>query len=177
MLTGWEDDLETGASQRLTMLKTTPIAAVLACGAMLTGCAADTLTEDQPPADNRPVQDDALPDVFTVRVDRSMTAETIAAALLASAHDQVASACEAAPDKAVRVFNPLASGAYADFPCSTLLATDEPAGSASKALARRESDGPIARAQQEVGPISFLMCGLFLGERRCFSTRFCAPVR
>ena len=157
------------------MLRTIPITGMLAWGAMLTGCVADTRSQDKEPASNQAGQADTSPEVFTLRLDSSMTAETITPVLLASAQDKLLAACEATPDKAVRVFNPLASGVYVDVPCSVLLAGDEATGETSGALTSRESDGPIGQAQQKIGPISFLMCGLFLGGSTLFLDKVMCP--
>ena len=157
------------------MLRIMPIAAMLACGAVLTGCAADTMTADHEPADNRAGQADTPQQVFILRMDSGTTAESITPALLASAHDKLLAVCEATPDKAVRIFNPLASGAYADVPCSALLAGDEATGETSGAFTGRESDGPIGQTQQKIGPISFLMCGPFLGGSTLFLDKVMCP--
>ena len=159
------------------MLRTIPITGMLVCGAMLTGCVgvADTLSQDKEPASNEAGQADTSPQVFTLRVDGSTTEKNITPALLASAHDKLLAACEATPNKAVRVFNPLASGVYADVPCSALLAGDEAIGETSGVLINRESDGPIGQAQQKIGPISFLMCGLFLGGSTLFLDKVMCP--
>jgi hypothetical protein len=157
------------------MLGIIPITAMLGCGAVLTACAADTMTPGQEPADNRAGQADTSPQVFTLRVDSSTTAETITPVLLASAHDKLLAACAATPDKAVRVFNPLASGAYEDVPCSALLADSKETEETSGVLTSRESDGPIRQAQQKIGPISFLMCGLFLGASTLLLDKVMCP--
>jgi hypothetical protein len=157
------------------MLRIVPISVMLTCGAMLIGCAADTTSPDHEPADNPADQADAPPQVFTLRVDSGTTAETITPVLLAGAHDELIAACEAAPGKAVRVFNPLASGAYVDVSCSALLAGGEETAETSRALTSRENDEPIGQAQQKIGPITFLMCGLFLGGSTLFLDKALCP--
>ncbi len=158
------------------MLRIIPITAMLACGAVLTGCAADTMTPGQEPADNRAGQADTPQQVFMLRVDSGMTAETITPALLASAHDSLVAACEATPDKAVRVFNPLASGVYVDVPCSALLADDEATG-------RRAGCLPVVRATGRSGKLSkdrthqLPDVRSFLGGSTLFLDKVMCPVR
>lgn len=141
------------------MLRTITITAELACTAMLTGCAADTTTFDQGPAPaaEQPITE---PQAFTLRLDSATTAETVIPAIMAVGHDQIAMACEANPGASIRIFNPLAPGDYADVPCTAILGDNESTGGTGAALTS-DIDGPIGQDRQKIGPISFLMCGLF----------------
>jgi hypothetical protein len=115
------------------------------------------------------------PQSFTVRLDRGTTAENVIPQIVAAARGQLAPMCEEHPGASVRIFAPLASNAYTDVPCSSALADDGANGEASAALVISESDGSIGQAQQKLGPISFLMCGLFAGGSTLFTTYVLCP--
>ncbi|KYG02712.1 hypothetical protein BE21_54565 [Sorangium cellulosum] len=80
--------------------------------------------------------------------------------ILAAGHDQIAAACEAKPAASVRIFNPLASDEHADVSCASVLGDNRTTGEARAVLVAHESDGPIGEAQQRIGPISTLACGI-----------------
>jgi hypothetical protein len=148
------------------MLGTITTAAVLACGAMLTGCAADTTTLDT--ADHGPVtaeQGDA-PQTFEVRLGSDTTAEAAIPAIVEAGHAQLVAACASTRDATLRFLNPLASGDYADVACSAILDGGESIGQTSEALSSAEHIGQV----QQKGVISTVACfaggtAAFLGTR------------
>ena len=157
------------------MLRTITFTAALGCVAMLTGCAAAGAAPDEEPG-AAPAAQTATPlHVFMLRADSDLTADNVTPALVASAGDDLRVACEATPDKAVRIFNPYAPGTHEDVPCSALLAGGDVTGETSSALTREERDGPTGQARQEVGPISFLFCGLFVGGSTAFLDKVLCP--
>lgn len=157
------------------MLRTITITAMIARAVMLTGCAADTTAPDQESADARAAQAETQLRTFTLRVDSSTTAENFTPAVVASVRDKLVGACDATPDKAVRIFNPYESRAYEDVACSALLAGDDVTAKTSGALICSESDGPLGQVRQKVGPISFLFCGLFVGGGTAFLDKVLCP--
>jgi hypothetical protein len=110
---------------------------------VFTGCAADTATLDTTARDP-PAEHADTPQPFYVWLRGAMTAESAVSAIVAAGHDQLAGACESAPDSSVRVLSPLASGDYADVVCSSIL--DGNAGQTSEALSSAER---IGQAQQK----------------------------
>jgi hypothetical protein len=97
---------------------------------------------------------------FAVRLDRATTEENVIPRILAAGHDQLVAACEAKPAASVRILNPLASEEYADVSCASVLGDGSTTGEARAALVTDEIDGPIGEAQQRIGPISALACGI-----------------
>jgi hypothetical protein len=103
---------------------------------------------------------DNAPPSFAVRLDRATTVENVIPQILAAGHDQLVAACEAKLAASVRVLNPLASEEYADVSCASVLGDDSATGEARAALVTDEIDGPIGEAQQRIGPISLMACGI-----------------
>ncbi|MFS8064826.1 MAG: hypothetical protein ACMG6S_00515 [Byssovorax sp.] len=143
------------------MLRTIKITAALACAAMLTGCAADTTTPDQEPADARAEQADTRPQAFVIHFDDSTTPESVIPAIVAAAHDQLVTACEGNRGASVRVFNPLASGSYEDIQCSDILGGSEVIGQASAPVAN--GGERIGQVQQKWSPVGLVCGALMLG--------------
>jgi hypothetical protein len=153
------------------MIRAIMTTAVLGCSAMLTGCAADKMALDQGP-DTYTEQATTEPQLFTLQLDSAMTAETAISLMLAASHDQLTAACDSRPGVSVRIFNPLAPGDYLDVPCSVIL---NGTGETSTALTSEPIDGPLGQAEQELGLVSFVMCGLFLGGANLFMNYALCP--
>jgi hypothetical protein len=94
---------------------------------------------------------------FAVRLDRATTADNVIPQIVAAGHEQLDAACEAAqPGASVRIFNPLASGAYQDVSCASVLGGDGSTGEASAALVSNVSDEPIGTAPQKLTPLAIV---------------------
>lgn len=129
---------------------------VMAALAVVPGCGGAEQSSDAE-------RHDIAPQSFVVELDRATTAEDAIPQILRAGRPQLATVCEEQPDASVRIFNPLASEAYTDVSCASVLDGSSATGEASAALHTDEKDGPTDEARQEIGPISFLMCGLFTG--------------
>jgi hypothetical protein len=143
------------------MLRTIKITAALACAAMLTGCAADTTTSDQGPADPRAEQADTRQQAFVIQLDASTTAESVIPAIVAAAHGKLVTVCAGNPGASVRVINPLASGSHEDVQCSDLLEGSETIGQASAPVAN--GGERIGQAQQKWSPVGLVCSALMFG--------------
>jgi hypothetical protein len=136
------------------------VAGALACGAMLTGCAADTTTLDTSNQGATPAeQAEVAAPSFMIWVRGDTTPETAIPAILAAAHDQLAVACAGKPGTSVRIHNPFLSEAYADVLCSTFL---DGTGEANSALTS-DVDGPIGTVQQNWSPFGLACSALMFG--------------
>jgi hypothetical protein len=113
---------------------------------------------DHGPAPGAP-QANAAPPLFEVQLRGDTTAGTVMPAMVAAAHARLVTACESTPGASVRVFNPLASGEYADVACAAILDGGEPTGESRQPLTSKASDGPIGESQQALSPLS-LLCAL-----------------
>jgi hypothetical protein len=153
------------------MLRPIRITAVLACSAMLLSCAADTTPPDQGPATS-PEQSPTESQFFRLQLDSAMTAETAIPLILVAGHDRLAAACDSTPDAAVRIINPLVSGDYLDVPCSVIL---NGTGETSVTMTSEPFGGSIGQAEQKLGLITFVMCGLFLGGTNLFMNYALCP--
>lgn len=153
------------------MLRSIRFTAVLACSAILTGCAADTTPPNQAPSTDAE-QSTTEPQLFMLHLDGTMTAKTAIPLILAASHDQLAAACDSVPGASVRILNPLASGDYLDLPCSVIL---NGTGETNITLTSEPFEGPIGHAEQKLGPITFLMCGIFLGSSSLFLAKVLCP--
>src|SRR4051812_37019259 len=71
---------------------------------------------------------------FEVSLTANTTSENVIPQIVEAGHDELAAACASNPTASIRIFNPLASGSYADVTCSTVLAGGEFIGQASEAL-------------------------------------------
>lgn len=145
------------------MLRPITIAVVLACMVVLTGCAPDTETL-YTAAQGPPAEHAAPPQTFEVQLCGDMTAESTITAIVAAGHDQLADACESAPDASVRVLSPLASGVFANVSCSSILYGD--VGQTSEAPSSAEHIGQV----QQKGIFTTVACSaagtmVFLGTR------------
>ena len=145
------------------MVRTVTAAVVPAWMVVFTGCAADTATLDTTARDP-PAERADTPQTFYVWLRGDMTAENAVSAIVAAGRDQLAGACESAPDSSLRILNPLASGDYADVACSSIL--DGDTGQTSEALASVEHIGQV----QQKGVISTVACfaaatTVFVGTR------------
>lgn len=125
------------------MIRTITAAVVPGCTVVLMGCTADTATLDTN-ARHPPAEHADTPQTFKVWLRGDMSAESAISAIVAAGHDQLAGACESAPDASVRILSPLASGDYADVACSSILDSD--AAQTSQALSSVEH---IGQAQQK----------------------------
>lgn len=81
--------------------------------------------------------------------------------IVATGRPELAAACADSLGAAIRIFDPLDPGAYADVPCVSML--DDAAAQDESAMPVSDGDGPTGEAHQRIGPISFLMCGLYAG--------------
>ncbi|WP_437605052.1 hypothetical protein WMF20_28165 [Sorangium sp. So ce834] len=81
--------------------------------------------------------------------------------IVAAGRHELAAACADRPEAAVRIFDPLDPGAYADVPCTSVL--DDAAAQDENAMPVSEGDEPTGGVQQAIGPICLLMCGLYAG--------------
>jgi hypothetical protein len=104
---------------------------------------------------------DAVPQSFTVGLDPATTPENVIPQIVAAGHDQLAILCESRPDGSVRIVHPLASDAYTDVSCASVIDVDGSTGETSAAVVSKEPDEPIGTAQQKLTPIG-LGCGIFM---------------
>lgn len=81
--------------------------------------------------------------------------------MVATGRPELAAACADSPGAAIRIFDPLDPGAYADVPCVSML--DDAEAQDESAMPVSDGDDPTGDAHQRIGPISFLMCGLYAG--------------
>lgn len=143
------------------MWRTLTLAGVLVCGAMLTGCAADTTPLETFGQGAAPTaQTEAAPRTFKVQLRGGTTAETVIPAILASGHDQLAAACAGGQGEgSIRIFNPLDSRETIDVACSEILD-----GTAETSAALTSNvDGPIGTARQKWSPFGLVCSALLLG--------------
>ena len=117
-----------------------------------------------------------VPQSFVVELDRTTTAEEAIPQLLKAARHQLAAACADYPMATIRVFNPLASGAYTDVPCASVLSGNDAAGEASAALMNDEVDGPIGTAQQRWSPFGLTCSILTIGSGLVANWALCPRV-
>jgi hypothetical protein len=143
------------------MLRTITVAVAVACGAMLSGCAADVAPLDT--LDHGPAvaaqQADTTVRIFEVWLRGDTVAETILARIVEAGHAQLVEGCESNPGALVRVYNPLASGAYADVPCAAILGGAKTSGEPQHMLTSEPGDGATGESQQHLTPAG-LLCGL-----------------
>ncbi len=145
---------------------------VLACGAMLTGCAADTTPLDtSAPGSVKEPADSVVP-TFEVRLGGTMSQEDVITAILAAGHDQLVTACAADPGASIRVVSPLAAGDVTELACSTALADGSTSQAGAPLTTERESTG---QTQQKIGPISLVACGLFAAGSFLFLNEVLCP--
>jgi hypothetical protein len=147
------------------MCRTATSVRLLVCGGMLTGCTVEA-TPDQGPSEKG-----SMLQTFDVRLPTGTTEETVIPAIVAAGHDEIAAACDGTFSTSIRVFNPLAPGAYTDVPCSTML---DGTGEASSALTSDPSDSRLGQAQQQLSPFS-LGCAAFVGGSALFSQFVLCP--
>lgn len=107
---------------------------------------------------------DNAPQRFTVRLDRATTAENVIPQIVAAARGPLASMCEEHPGASLRIMNPLASEAYQDVPCTSVLGGDSATGEANAALVSDENDGPIGTVQQKWSPFGLVCSALTIGS-------------
>lgn len=147
------------------MLKIFTIAARGACGAMLAGCAADVAPQgaiDDGPAMAASLAETA-PRTFEVPLRSDTTAETILPQIVEGGHAQLIEACESTPGASVRVYNPLASGAYADLQCTAILRGEETIGESWQTLTREPMVGATRESRQSLTPAGLLCTLLTIG--------------
>lgn len=92
------------------------------------------------------------PQTFEIFLENAPRADMAIDEIAAQAHDRLAAACVGLPGAAVRIWNPLSSGSYADVPCAEILAGE---GQATLTSER------IGEAPQEWSPVG-LACSLLL---------------
>ncbi|KYG10268.1 hypothetical protein BE21_13090 [Sorangium cellulosum] len=108
---------------------------------------------------------------FEVQLPSDTTEGNVIPRIVAVGRDALAAACESTSSVAIRVFNPLASGAYRDVPCSTILNdTGEVCGALTSVL----NDDGAGEAQQRLSPFS-LGCAAFVGGSALFSQFVLCP--
>jgi hypothetical protein len=143
------------------MLKTFSLACLgLLCSGVL-GCAAEvapTATADPAPA---LAQSPAEGQSFAVQLPQDVPTESVIPAIVGAGQDKLAAVCASTPGAAIRVLNPLASGAFEDVSCASILAG---AGTAetSAALSSPEHIGQV----QQKGLITTVAC--FAGSAATF---------
>ncbi len=143
------------------MLRIITIAAGLACGAMLVGCAADVPprgTIDQGPA-TAAEPTATPPQTFKVWLRGDTRAEAVLQPILKAGHAQLVEARESNPDLSVRVYNPLASGVQADVPCASILRGNTRIEGSPQTLTSESVDEVTGESQQTLTPVE-LLCGL-----------------
>jgi hypothetical protein len=113
---------------------------------------------------DEPSREPEASNAFVVHLAQTTTAETVISQIVEAGREQLAAACAAHPDASIRVFNPLASGSYADVSCSTILDGSEPVAQSSEALPSGEHIGQI---QQKWSPFG-LGCTAFVGLSALF---------
>jgi hypothetical protein len=143
------------------MLKTFSLVCLgLLCSGVL-GCAAEvapTDTADPAPALAEPPAEGQS---FAVQLPHDVTTESVIPAIVAAGQDKLAAVCERTPGAGIRIANPLASGAFEDVQCSTILGESEMTEHASTALT---SGGErIGQTQQKFSPVGLVCSALLLG--------------
>ncbi|WP_437593362.1 hypothetical protein [Sorangium sp. So ce1000] len=122
--------------------------------AALVGVQACGVPQEPSDADRDGTEDvEATPESFYVGLNPATTAESTIPQILKAGRPQLAAACADRPEASIRIFNPVDPGAYEDVSCASILY--------GSAAADEASYEPIGEVQQGIGPISFLMCGLF----------------
>lgn len=120
-----------------------------------------------PAAETAPAEEASASQIFEVQFEPAAQAEEAIPAIVEAGRDKLASACSGTPDASIRIMNPLASGAFEDVPCATILGGGESAEQSSEALTR--GGERIGQAQQK-GVITTVACfagaaTVFLGTR------------
>lgn len=126
---------------------------------------------DEPTA--KPTIDLVASNSFELTLPDNTTEETVIPAIVEAGRDQLATACEAYPGASVRIFNPLALGSYEDIACSAILDGGESVGQTSESL--MSGGEHIGQAQQEIGPITLVGCGLMAIGAPLFANRAICP--
>ncbi|XXX76934.1 hypothetical protein WMF30_55735 [Sorangium sp. So ce134] len=80
--------------------------------------------------------------------------------ILDAGRPELAAACADRPGAAIRIFDPLDPGAFADVPCAAMVSYDAAAQEGS-AVPVSEGDEPIGAAQQRWSPLG-LGCSIFV---------------
>jgi hypothetical protein len=155
----------------------------LACAAVLVSalpaCSADVAPRDE--GDHGSAegaeQVSTAPQLFEVWLPVNTTAEDGIPALVAAAHDQLATACKSTPGASIRIFNPLASGDYADVSCAAIRGGAESTGESRQSLTSEPSDGPIGESQQSLPPVGPFICLLAAVISATAASRACKDWR
>jgi hypothetical protein len=111
---------------------------------------------------------DAEPQFFAVELNRSTTAPDPIQQIIDAGRPEIAESCASNPTATVRVFSPIASGAYSDVSCASIL-------EAAAATPSNENEERIGEARGALGPITFLMCGIFAAGSTLFMTYGICP--
>jgi hypothetical protein len=123
------------------------------------GCAADvapTATGDHGPALAEPTAEGQS---FAVQLPRDVTTENVIPAIVAAGHDEFAAACALTPGASIRILNPLASGAFEDVSCASVL-QGEGTAEASAALSSEPAGERVGEDRQSLTPIGAVLCSL-----------------
>ena len=126
------------------MLKALSLAASGVLLGALVGCTADVAPLAADP-DLGAEQAAPTAKTFEVTLRGEMTTESVVSAIVAAGREELAAACAAMPEMTIRIMNPLASGAFEDRLCTTLLSSEGTA-EASEAFVSAEH---IGHAQQK----------------------------
>ncbi|AUX43448.1 uncharacterized protein SOCE26_048960 [Sorangium cellulosum] len=92
--------------------------------------------------------------------------------IVAAGRYELAAACADRPGAAVRIFDPLEPGAFADVPCASMLGGDPT--QEQSAVPVSEGAEPIGEAQQRLSPLS-LGCAAFVLGSTLIATRGICP--
>jgi hypothetical protein len=141
------------------MLKSFSLACIVFTLSGVLGCAADVApndTGDHGPALAPPT---AERQSFAVQLSRDARAETVVPAIVAAGHDELAAACASTPGAAIRILNPLASEAFEDVSCASIL-SGEGTAETSAALSGEPTGERIGEAQQPFTPVGGVLCSL-----------------
>jgi hypothetical protein len=149
----------------------------LACRGLLPGvlgCAVDVApvaTSDQGPSPAAPTAEGQS---FEAQLPGDITAETVIPAIVAAGRVELAAACATAPGASIRVMNPLASSAFEDVSCSSVLQSLESTAATSASFTGNDSDGPIGTAQQKWSPFG-VGCTVAVGLAALVATYALCP--
>ena len=143
---------------------------MLACSILL--CAATARAGDVAP-DN---PGEGSTRAFKVDLGPLASVADVIPAIVEAGRAQLSTACEATPGATVRIVNPLASGDFTDVSCADILATPAAlTGQTSEALSNEPGRERIGQAQQGLGAISLVACGLFAAGSFLFLNEVLCP--
>ena len=123
------------------------------------GCAANVAPTDT--GDHSPAlaEQAAEGQSFVVQLPSDVTTESIIPAIVTAGHEELASACAVTPGASIRILNPLASGAFKDVSCASVL-QGKGTAETSAAPSGDPAGERIGEAQQPLTPVGGVLCGL-----------------